>query len=150
MALKRGGSMHPNHAGTVLLACLTVAGCGGEPRAGRAIGASELIVFDARRTGADGPDEIYLINPDGSEIRQLTETPPPYGSGYPRWSPERSRIASSSANAAWSPSGDHITHDCSERRTSELQSDGAGAYIARQESVRSGAAELELVRQQPT
>lgn len=53
----------------------------------------EGILFDMRRYGADGPDEIYLLNSATLEVTQLTQTPEPFGSGYPRWSPDRSQIA---------------------------------------------------------
>jgi Tol biopolymer transport system component len=53
----------------------------------------ETIAFDARREGAHGPEEIYLTDHNGAEIRRLTHTPSPYFSGYPRWSPDKARIA---------------------------------------------------------
>jgi len=49
---------------------------------------SELIVFSSDR---DGDFEVYVMNPDGSSIRQLTfNTVDDY---YPRWSPNGTQIA---------------------------------------------------------
>jgi len=47
-------------------------------------------VVDTKIRGSDEPSEIYLINVDGSDLRQLTETG---GSTFdPRWSPDGKRL----------------------------------------------------------
>ncbi len=51
------------------------------------------ILFDS----GDSPDlmdlQIYVMDPDGSHVRQLTETPPGTMSRDAAWSPDRQRIA---------------------------------------------------------
>jgi len=51
---------------------------------------SKKIVFASNRSGHY---EIYTVNRDGSDLRQLTETAPAVNPLYPVWSPDGSRIA---------------------------------------------------------
>ena len=60
------------------------------------------IVFVNDWNGRDAPDEIYVMNSDGTAPRRVTVTPPPPGGFpgnnlFPRWAPDRKRIAFTSA-----------------------------------------------------
>ena len=65
-----------------VLACVAVAGCGGGGESG------DLIAFDS---GRDGDHEIFVMNADGTEVRQLTDNDTV--DGRPAWSPDGTRIA---------------------------------------------------------
>lgn len=72
---------------------LPVAGCGGAGEAESADAADGRIAFSSSR---DGDFEIYAMNPDGGDVRRLTDN---RGDGTreaddqgPVWSPDRSRI----------------------------------------------------------
>ena len=71
-------------AGLLLaVACVVVgAGCGGSGESG------DLIAFTSDR---DGDYEIFVMNADGSEVRQLTDNDD--DDGLPAWSPDGKRIA---------------------------------------------------------
>ena len=66
-----------------VLACVAMgAGCGGGDESG------DLIAFTSDR---DGDYEIFVMNPDGTEVRQLTDNNDV--DGGPAWSPDGKRIA---------------------------------------------------------
>ncbi len=71
-------------AGLLLaVACVVVgAGCGGGNESG------DLIAFNSDR---DGDWEIFVMNPDGTEVRQLTDNDD--RDWLPAWSPDGKRIA---------------------------------------------------------
>jgi len=50
------------------------------------------IVFSSDRENARGVYDIFIMNPDGSEIQNLTKTPA-VSETYPRWSPNGTQIA---------------------------------------------------------
>ena len=54
-------------------------------------------------TGRDGNDEIYVINPDGSGLRNLSRHPA--NDTMPKWSPDGTRIAFLSDRSATEASG---------------------------------------------
>ncbi len=66
-----------------VLACVAMgAGCGGGDESG------DLIAFTSDR---DGDYEIFVMNPDGTEVRQLTDNDD--WDCCPKWSPDGARIA---------------------------------------------------------
>jgi len=65
---------------------------GGSASARSFAGFNGRIAFQSR---VDGKDEIFLMDPDGSNITRLTNTPG-HNNGCPAWSPDGSRIAFSS------------------------------------------------------
>ena len=66
-----------------VLACVAIgAGCGGSGESG------DLIAFESDR---DGDYEVFVMNPDGTEVRQLTDNDD--GDYFPVWSPDGKRIA---------------------------------------------------------
>jgi TolB protein len=70
-----------------ILALLIVPFVGGSPALGAFPGANGLIAF---KTDRDGNDEIYSMNPDGTNQIDLTNNP---ASDYtPNWSPDGSKI----------------------------------------------------------
>ena len=69
----------------LLFAVALIAGCGGSNESG------DLIAFASDR---DGDWEIFVMNPDGTEVRQLTDHDD--GDYSPSWSPDGTRIAFSS------------------------------------------------------
>ena len=74
-----------------VLACVAMgAGCGGggEPRG--------LIAFTSDR---DGDWEIFVMNADGTEVRQLTDNDEI--NRFPSWSPNGEHIAFTSGNLAY-------------------------------------------------
>ena len=65
-----------------VLACVAMgAGCGGG-------GSGDLIAFQSDR---DGDWEVFVMNADGTEVRQLTDSDG--WDGSPDWSPDGKRIA---------------------------------------------------------
>ena len=67
---------------------LTLATCFLSISTSPAQNADTSIVFTSSRSGRD---EIYRMNPDGTQIRQLTQEP--QGADYPAWSPDGQQIA---------------------------------------------------------
>ena len=65
----------------VLLACALLVGCGGGS-------SGDSIVFGSDR---DGDAEIFVMNADGTDVRQLTDND--NWNGFPSWSPDGDRIA---------------------------------------------------------
>ena len=60
-------------------------------KAGQADTRQWKIAFDSFRSGTQ---EIYVMDPDGQNQKQLTHTPGKgKGSGYPQWSPDHTKIA---------------------------------------------------------
>lgn len=51
------------------------------------------IVFASNRSGGGSHFEIFVMNADGSEVRQLTSTPAANTNTWPRWSPNGDWIA---------------------------------------------------------
>ncbi|MGI8783934.1 MAG: hypothetical protein ACR2L2_09850 [Acidobacteriota bacterium] len=61
------------------------------PHSGQADLRQRKIAFDSFRSGTQ---EIYVMDPDGQNQKQLTHTPGKgKGSGYPQWSPGHTKIA---------------------------------------------------------
>ena len=79
------------------IAALTLAAVAGSAGAVRAQstasdGAGSKIAFTADRPGRDAPDEIYVMNGDGSGERRVTFTMSG-NSLHPKWSPNGKTIA---------------------------------------------------------
>ena len=87
----------------VLLACVLLGGCGGGSSGDR-------ISFTSRR---DGDAEIFVMNADGTDVRQLTDN------DDGEW------------NSSWSPDGDHIAFDSTRYGSNEIfvmNADGTDTY----------------------
>lgn len=73
----------------------------------------------SRGSGAQDSFDLYSVNPDGSDVRQLTQTP--WGEFFPQWSPDGQRIV---YMAEYPQDGTHLF-----RRNAEvfvMASDGSG------------------------
>lgn len=84
------------------------------------------LVFTSWRDG-ENVDEIYVMNPDGSNQRRLTYNAVPGGDGYPAWSPDGSRIAFTSHRDRWTEIYVMNADGSNQRRLTRLV---AGAYFS--------------------
>ena len=83
------------HTVLVLTFALATTRCGSEFQAPRqAMGRESPILFDSNR---DGKFEIYIMDTDGSNQQRLTDSS---GSESPAWSPDRSKIAFTTAEGS--------------------------------------------------
>jgi Tol biopolymer transport system component len=77
-------------ASTVILALASVVALGSTPAAAQDAAPNGKIAFSS---SADGDPDIYTMNPDGSELVNLTDAFGPWSDDDPNWSPDGSRIA---------------------------------------------------------
>ena len=82
--------------------CLALAGCGGggaptttTTEAPTTEPSGDLIAFVS---GRDGGPEIFVMNADGTQVRQLTDNDA--WEAFPTWSPDGTRIAFSSPSSS--------------------------------------------------
>lgn len=88
----------------MLIACSTVDAPVGEARPDNSV--TPRILFDSHRSGTE---EIYVMDPDGSNVRQLTRVAQKgITSTFPDWSPDRKRIVFSSDRPGPPPSWDDL------------------------------------------